>query len=227
MTGQVIYPYPYIRKRHILRSLIYFHFRNWNNRSFERLFYAFVFQVKSIECTLTYIWLLHFRFKAERAITKSMLVIQRDENKWPGKYSKVNNHGTSTKHELQTRVSAGSELSHTSTTWSNYIPLQLSSSSSNSNNHGMSTVYNESTQEVRFSILQSSNSVVWNTITRHFLWSILYVIYNSYLRLLIWGRNGLMNFVLICWLLFLCFFTECNEILANVQLIPDPLVPRA
>ena len=45
-----------------------------------------------------------------------MLVIHRDENKWPGKYSEVNNHGTSTKHELQTRVSAGSELSHTLTT---------------------------------------------------------------------------------------------------------------
>ena len=65
-------------------------------------------------------------------------------------------------------------------------------------------LYSQSTQKVRFFIL--SNSVVWNTISRHFLLSILYVIYNSYLRLLIWGRNGLMNFVLICWLLFFCFF---------------------
>ena len=42
--------------------------------------------------------------------------------------------------------------------------------------------------------------------TTHFLWSIPYVIYNSYLRLLIWGRNRLMNFVLICWLFFCSFF---------------------
>ena len=52
-----------------------------------------------------------------------MLVIQRDENMWPGKYSKVNNHGTSTKHELQTRVSAGSELSHTSAYLNNSVVL--------------------------------------------------------------------------------------------------------
>ena len=70
----------------------------------------------------------------------------------------------------------------------------------------MSTVYNESTQEVRFSILQSSNSVVWNTITRHFLWSILYVIYNSYLKLLIWGTKPLMNFVIRRWLFCYSFF---------------------
>ena len=42
--------------------------------------------------------------------------------------------------------------------------------------------------------------------TTHFLWSIPYLIYNSYLRLLIWGRKRLMNFVLICWLFFYSFF---------------------
>ena len=54
-----------------------------------------------------------------------------------------------------------------------------------------------------------NNSVVSTPLTRHFLWSILYVIYNSYLRLLIWGRKRLMNFVLqpvICWLFFYSFF---------------------
>ena len=88
----------------------------------------------------------------------------------------------------------------------------------NSNNHGKSTVCSESMQEVGFSILQPS--------TRHFLWSILYVIYNSYLKLLIWGRKPLMNFVLIRWLFCYSFFHEMQWNLGWLP-IPDPFVPRA
>ena len=65
-----------------------------------------------------------------------------------------------------------------------------------------------------WNILQPSNPVVWNTFTRHFLWSILYVIYNSYLKLLIWGRKPLINFVLIWCLFFYSFFHEMQWNLA-------------
>ena len=50
----------------------------------------------------------HFilRFKPGRGITKTRLVIQRDASKWPGILKLI----------TMTRVSAGSELSHTTTT---------------------------------------------------------------------------------------------------------------
>ena len=165
-----------------------------------------------IECTLTNIWPLHFRFKAEQGITKSMLVVQRDENKWPGKYSKViitmeRLLNTSCRHKWAQGVSFLIPQQLGRIKYLNHFQVRVQTQITMKRVLYIATARREWDFQ-RFFILQPSNcnSVVWNTITRHFLWSIPYVIYNSYLRLLIWGRNGLMNFVLICWLLYFCFF---------------------
>ena len=70
-------------------------------------------------------------------------------------------------------------------------------------------------------ISHTSTSIALNAIITHLLWSTLYVMYISYLRLLIWGRKRLMNFLSI-WRLFSCFLHGMYWLqnLADFQFIP-------
>ena len=78
-------------------------------------------------------------------------------------------------------------------------------------------------REWAFSYL--NNSVVLNAIITHFLWSILYVMYNTYLRLLIWGRKRLMNFLSL-WRLFFSFFQGMHGN-ALITFLDFQFIPRS